>query len=114
MKRAFFLMMITFGITVAVIFTARASADALGIVIGVVLGVLASVPTTLLVVYIFTRPRPDLDKYSPPAIQPPVVVISPSNLPAQSYSPAPSLPALTPAPSRRAFTIIGDEGTEGE
>lgn len=105
---------VTFGVTLAVIFAARASADALGIVIGVVLGILASIPTTLLLVWLLARSRNGLERYGPVQPQPPVVVVTPQSLPQPPYSQPPSLPGLSAPPSRRAFTVVGDDETGSE
>ncbi len=113
MKRALFVMGVVFAATLAIIFGTRVSPDALGIVIGVILGVAAGVPTTLLAVFILTRsPRHDSERYPGAGLpqSPPVVIVTGQG-PPQPYPSSPP-PALSAAPSRRSFTIIGDEGTE--
>ncbi|MBN1219649.1 MAG: hypothetical protein JXM69_12030 [Anaerolineae bacterium] len=112
MKRSFLIIGIIFIVTLAVIFGFRASADAVAVVIGVLLGVAASIPTTLLLVYVLARQPNRLDRTTqamPP--QPPVFVINASDKP-QSYS-LPALPApYPPAENGRKWTVIGDSETE--
>lgn len=111
MKRTLLISVISFAVTLAIIFGIRASADALAVVLGVVLGVVASVPTTLLVTYILARPRSNPETPSPQMMQqPPVVVINASEKPAVSSSP--TLPVLSAAPQARKWTVIGDVDTD--
>ena len=113
MKRSLLILSAAFGLTLAIIFGVRASADALAVILGVVLGVLASVPTTFLVTYMLTRPRPNSDSTSSqPAHQPPVVVINAADRPAVN-TPT-SLPALGPPATARKWTVIGDTDTDFE
>jgi hypothetical protein len=115
MKRALFIIGLTFAITLAIVFGTRVSADALAVIVGVILGIFAGIPTTVLAVFIMTRQRPGLNSGGPPQMsaQPPVVVInatdrtaltSPSTLPL-------SLPYST-EPTRK-WTVIGDTETDG-
>jgi len=111
MKRAFLISVISFAVTLAIIFGIRASADALAVVLGVVLGVIASVPATFLVTYMLTRPRFNNGTPSQQAPQqPPIVVINAPDKPLVS-SPS-SLPVLSSAPQTRKWTVIGDVETE--
>jgi hypothetical protein len=89
----------------------RMSAEALAVVIGVILGVAASVPTTLLLVFMLTRQQQRLEKSAPPMLQqPPVFVINAGDK-AQPYAP-PALPAAYPLPeTNRKWTVIGDADT---
>ena len=112
MKRSFLIIGTTFVITLVVIFGIRVSADAMAVVIGVFLGVAASIPTTLLLVYMLTRQPNKLDRTTqsmPP--QPPIFVINASDKP-QPYSP-PVLPLPYPLTENgRKWTVIGDTETE--
>lgn len=111
---------VAFAVTLAVIVGWRMSSEAMAVLVGVAAGVLASIPTSLIVVWVTTRQwRAERDAREGQArtqsmsAQPqmPVVVISPPAAPslagpaswAQSY--APQLPA---AP-RRQFTVIGQD-----
>jgi hypothetical protein len=112
MKRALLIIGVAFAMTAAVVFGMRVSADALAVVIGVILGIAASVPTTLLVIFILTRQRPGLDKgVGPtPSNSPPVVVINTSDrasLAAPSALPTPYLTDPT-----RKWTVIGETETD--
>lgn len=85
MKRALALLMLGFGITMAVIIGKRMSTDAMAVVVGVIVGVAASIPTSLLLVALLRRERrpsgsdmPAMPAFPPPA-QPPVIVINPGN-----------------------------------
>lgn len=111
MKRALLISVISFAVTLAIIFGIRASADALAVVLGVVLGVIASVPTTFLVTYMLTRPHTNSVAPSSQISQnPPIVVINAPDKPA--ISPAPTLPTLSAAPQTRKWTVVGDIETD--
>jgi hypothetical protein len=111
MKRGLLIIGITFSVTAAIVFGSRVSADALAVVVGVVLGIVASVPTTLLVIFILTRQRSGLDRGVPPATQnPPVVIV---NAPDRaSLAVPPTLPAPYPADQSRKWTVVGDIETD--
>jgi len=111
MKRVFLVIGLVFAITLAVTFSLRVSPDAMAVVIGVILGVAASIPTTLLLVYILTRqPRPE-NPVQPMPPQPPVFVINAAEK-TPSYSP-PLLPASFTSPDNgRKWTVIGDVETD--
>ena len=112
MKRSLLIIGITFAITLAVMFSVRVSPDAIAVVIGVVLGVAASIPTTLLFIYLLTRRQHELDKtpqQMPP--QPPVFVINAADR--SQLQPPPALPAPFPQPENgRKWTVIGDAETD--
>jgi len=111
MKRGLLISVISFAVTLAIIFGIRASADALAVVLGVVLGVIASVPTTFLVTYMLTRPHANNTTPSPQiSQQPPVVVINAPDKPA--ISSAPTMPLLSHASQSRKWTVIGDIETD--
>jgi len=110
-KRGLFIISLIFSVTFAVILGLRVSTDALAVITGVVLGVVASVPTTLLVIYFLFRQRDKADQLPyPPAQHPPVVVINASDKP-QGYAP-PALPPVYPSNGGRKWTVIGDEETD--
>jgi predicted dienelactone hydrolase len=111
---------VAFAVTLAVIVGWRMSSEAMAVLVGVAAGVLASIPTSLIVVWVTTRQwRAEREgregqaraQSMPSQPQMPVVVIAPPAAPslagpatwAQSY--APQLPA---AP-RRQFTVIGQD-----
>lgn len=109
--------MIAFGITLAIIIGQRLTTEAMAVLMGVVAGVAASIPTSLIVVWIAMQtmvrrdPEPRAEPSQPEA--PRVVVVQqPPTAPAQGYgyppawtiSPYPAMAA--PHPPRR-FTVIG-------
>jgi hypothetical protein len=110
MKRGLLLIGITFAVTLAVVFGARVSADALAVIIGVLLGVVASIPTTVLVVFVLTRQRQGADRGLPQtAQQPPVIIV---NAPDRTSLPSPpALPAPYSADPTRKWTVVGDMET---
>ncbi len=105
---------LAFVVTLAIIVGQRLSAEAMAVVVGVMAGVAASIPTSLIVVWIatrsvggraeaVTRPAPE----APPA-EPRIVVVASPLAPAQagySLNGAMALPAYAPVPRR--FTVIG-------
>ena len=110
---------VAFGVVLAAVMGLRMDQAALAVIAGVACGVAASVPTGLLVVFLFRR-RATADQkratrgygreMAPPP--PPVVVVAP---PAAAQLPQPSgWPGgfTSPAPVRREFAVIGEEGTE--
>lgn len=112
MKRGLLIVGVTFAIVLAIMFGTRVSADALAVIVGVVLGIVASVPTTLMVIFIMTRQR-QLDKSWPQvAQQPPVVVINATDKPALAPSANPALALPYPSDPTRKWTVIGDTETE--
>jgi hypothetical protein len=110
MKRTLLILGIVFTVTAVVVFGIRVSPDALAVVIGVILGVAAGIPTTLLVVYVWTRQQNRLEKSQQMPPQPPVFVINAGDKTPQPFNTPPALP-----PSQtngRKWTVIGDTETE--
>ena len=100
-----------FVITLAIIFGLRVSADALGVIIGVILGIMASVPTTLLLVFILARQhKAERPPYGLPQ-QPPVIIVNGPDKPA-GYTSPPALPIPYQTNGHRRWTVIGDEEPE--
>lgn len=105
------LMLIAFTATLAVIIGNRVSADSLAMLVGVICGMGASVPISILALWLTRRSsRRDETDYARQHTYPPVVVINPATTTAQQrpssayYTP----PMLEQGTSRR-FTIVGDE-----
>jgi hypothetical protein len=110
MKKGLLIIGVAFAITAAVIFGTRVSADALAVIIGVILGVAASVPTTLLVIFIFSRPRAaDRNGITLPP-SPPIIVVNAAERNALTAPPA--LPAPYLSDPVRKWTVIGEAETE--
>jgi hypothetical protein len=108
---------VAFAVTLAVIVGWRMSSEARAVLVGVAAGVLASIPTSLIVVWVTTRQwraeREGQARAQAMPVQPqmPVVVVAPPAAPslagpaswAQSYVPQ------LPAAPRRQFTVIGQD-----
>jgi hypothetical protein len=98
------------------------SADAMSVVVGVACGVLASIPTSLLLLWVLARRSQGVERAGQAGMGnyfPPVVVVnpgpgygmpaygsSPHALTAGGYAPAVPLPA-----GQRSFKVVGDEET---
>lgn len=123
---------LAFVITLAIVVGWRLSDEAMAVVVGVVAGVAASIPTSLLVVWVATRsldaharPRPPSVMRSapaPPREAPHIIVVhttptgpmapppgrTATALPSYAAPPADTFGSLAPGP--RHFTIIGENG----
>lgn len=109
-------------VMLVVIVTQRLSNDALALLIGVGVGVVALVPTLALGWLVLRREmtRQQVTSQPNPAMNPPVVVVTPQAMPGcgvpqAALPPAPS-PTMTwqtapqqQTPQPRAFTIVGEE-----
>ena len=134
-KTILLLALIAFGVTLAVIVGQRLSAEAMAVIIGVVAGVAASIPTSLIVVWIATRPAPGARSVPAPivesraeepretkvvVVQAPALPLQPPQVNPYGYSyPQPYAaqtpayaPTYAPLPSSRTFTVIGGETLE--
>jgi hypothetical protein len=112
MKQGLLLIGLTVAITLVIVFGWRASPDALGVVIGIGLGVIATVPATVLVIFMLTRNRVRLEPPPPSVTSPPVVIVNP---PERAALPPPAPPPYLPYPTEsisRRWTIIGDGETD--
>lgn len=117
MKRTVAIVGSVFAVALAVLIGTRMSADALGVLVGVVCGVLASVPTSLVLVWALARrvqgqgvepSRYAMGNHS----YPPVVVVNPGtgySLP--GYGPPMNTPSLPAPGGPRSFKVVGDEET---
>ena len=114
-----------FGVTLALIVGQRLSAEAMAVLLGVVAGVLASIPTSLIVVWLTrgalansSRPAAVEFKREPPEREVKVVVVPPA--PAVQPASAAWLthpagwPPATSVAAPRQFTVIGGEATAEE
>ena len=128
--------LVAFAVTLAVVVGQRLSSESMAVIVGVVAGVAASIPTSLIIVWVATRTsqavRPGPVEMPTPTPQPPRVVVvqpqpaagPPLSAPAYGYSygqPAPNAaysmayppPFAPPQPQQRTFTVIGEEALEG-
>ena len=112
MKRYLLMLGVVFAAALGVTIGSRLSADALAVIVGVALGLAASIPATVLLIYLLLRGRQPPDEGPRlPAYQPPVVVINGSER-AGYAAPPPLLPAMTaPVAGGRKWTVIGDAET---
>ncbi len=100
MKQAVAVLMLGFGIALAVIIGQRMSTDAMAVVIGVAVGVAASVPTSILMVALLRRsrgagfaPEPTSPPASAPQLQQPnFIMLSPDMFGRQAQQPYLPLP----------------------
>jgi len=121
MKRTVVIVGAVFGVALAVLIGTRMSTDALGMLVGVVCGVLASLPTSLVLVWALlrrTRGSSGMEaqggRYGVAGHNyPPVVVVNPEpsyGLPGYG-PPLGGAHSLPPAGSTRSFKVVGDEET---
>ena len=108
--------------TLAVVVGWRLTSEAMAVLVGVAAGVLASIPTSLIIVWVTTRQlraereaqdarlvaRPAAASLAPPSA-PPVIVVSPPAAQAPQWSNT-FLPPAAVAPPRRFNVIGGDDG----
>jgi hypothetical protein len=118
-QRVLFFVLIVFAITLAIVVGWRMSSEAMAVVIGVIAGVAASIPTSIIIIWITLRGKPS----APPPIprreaesdQSRIIVVNATSPPAPRYSnstlPSP-YPEGDPQRPTRRFTIIG--GSEEE
>ena len=104
---------LVFCVTLAVVVGQRLSAEAMAVVVGVFAGVAASIPTSLVVVWLATRASAErtepLVRPAPEAqpAEPRIVVVAPPLAGSRmAYGPAPMALAAQPEAPRR-FTVIG-------
>lgn len=128
LRVSFMLGMVAFAITLAVVVGQRLSSEAMAVLLGVVAGVAASIPTSLIVVWIATRslvskvesaPRaepvhaePRIVLMQQPAPTPSAAYVYPAS-PSAAYAGWNGAPAYAASPlpnapmSGRKFTVIG-------
>ncbi len=119
MKKVLPLLMLGFGVALAVIIGQRMSTDAMAVVIGVAVGVAASVPTSLLLVALLRRERrsyreePQQQPAYPSFQQPSFIVLDPAQLMAQRnlQQPQPVMPPpmLSQDAGMRRLRVVGAE-----
>ena len=107
---------VAFAVTLAVLVGQRLSDQAVAVLTGAVCGVSASIPTSLLVVWVTRKRQEQPPAYQQPAnpgFYPPVIVVQPPQnaAPSNPYQPAGYLPPYA-APSPREFTVVGGEAEE--
>jgi len=107
---------ITFCVAMAIVIGARISTDAMAVILGIVCGVLASVPTTLVLLWVLRQRDRQLDAQGGQAHfghYPPVVVVNGQGTNGHgSYLGPPMLTGTTSAPGSRDYKVVGQENTE--
>jgi hypothetical protein len=124
MRRGVVIIGAVFAVALAVAVGSRISADAMSVVIGVACGMLASIPTSLVLLWALARRGPGADRAGQAgtgSYLPPVVVVNPGpgyGMPAYGAAshalPAGGYPATSPAAlpaGPRSFKVVGDEET---
>ncbi len=101
-----------FAVTAGAVVAQRLSDEATAVLAGTVCGVAASIPTSLLIVWVTRRRQEERTSAMPNGVYPPVIVVQP---PAQPGTPgAQPLQYLGPytAPAQREFNVVGGETGE--
>ena len=114
-RQALLVVGLIFAIALAIVVGKKMSAEAMAVVVGVVCGVAAAIPTSILLLVVFTRrDRQQLDEMETRSRQhgsPPVVVIQ-GGAP-QALPPGPQAgywPAAQPGPAvNREFHVVGGD-----
>ncbi len=126
MKRVLILLGAIFVVALAIVVGSRMSSDAMAVVVGVTCGVVASIPTSLLIIWATSRRDVELDaggrRYAPMGMGnqfPPVVVVNPGgstvNRPdygARGLYPYDPQEMYLPAP--RGFKVVGEAETSSD
>lgn len=130
MKRLIPLILLGFGVALAIVIGQRMSTDAMAVVIGVAVGVAASVPTSLLLIALLRKERQSFRQETPEQMpygqypqlpmpqQQPYIVIDPSQFGAmnrnQMATPLPP-PEYSPDGGVRRLRVVGsDEAWTGK
>ncbi|MGE5603837.1 MAG: hypothetical protein ACM30E_12360 [Nitrososphaerales archaeon] len=123
MKRLIPLILLGFGVALAIVIGQRMSTDAMAVVIGVAVGVAASVPTSLLLIALLRRERQSYRQemprdmpygaYPPPQPQQPnLIVLDPSQFASmrngQMHTPLPP-PEYSPDGGMRRLRVVGSD-----
>jgi hypothetical protein len=114
MKRVAVVALIVFVVTLAVVVGQRMSSDAMAVVVGIICGVAASVPTSLLIVFVTGRRWREArgEESGQRLPYPPVVVVNPGPASGGVVNPHPGayLPPPSPPAAPRQFRVVGEEG----
>ena len=101
-----------FVVTLAVVIGQRLSDQAMAVLAGAVCGVGASIPTSLLIVWVARRRQEQQPTQPTPGIYPPVVVVQPPAQPGAPNLRHPGYLPPQPSPVPREFTVVGGEMEE--
>ena len=114
-RQALLVVGLIFAIALAIVVGKKMSAEAMAVVVGIVCGVAAAIPTSILLLVVFTRrdrqQLDDMEARSRQQVSPPVVVIQ-GGAP-QALPPGPQAgywPAAQPGPTvNREFHVVGGD-----
>jgi hypothetical protein len=115
MRRFLGIIFIIFAITLAIVIGTRISADAMALLIGIVCGVLASVPTSMILVWMLRQREKQFEMQAGQMRMgqyPPVVVVNGQHQPNGYGNPPPPMLGNTAQFGSRDFKVIGQENTE--
>lgn len=117
MKQFFYIVGVTFAVTLAVVIGIRLSSDAMAIVLGVVCAVLASVPSSLVLIWVLRQRDRQLEAQLGQMRQygqyPPIVVVNGQGQEGMNGHPPSALTnGGTASLNGRNFKVIGQENTE--
>ena len=116
MKKFLFVAGVVFAGALAVVVGTRISPDAMAVIIGIICGILASIPTSVILVWVLRQRDRQLDTQMGPGRfgqYPPVVVVNGqgTNGYGNGYMPQALAPTSGPM-GARDFKVIGQENTE--
>lgn len=116
MKKYLLIASFVFFVSLAVVVGIRMSADAMAVVIGIIFGLLASVPTSLMLVWTLRQRDKQLEAQfgqgRPFGHYPPVVVVNGQPNGHGNGFNTPAIPPVANAAGPRNFKVIGQENTE--
>ncbi len=118
MKKFLLLAGLLFSVSLAIVIGLRMSADAMAVIIGIIFGLIASVPTSLMLVWSMRQRDKQLETQFGQGRGaygqfPPVVVVNgqgTNGFPGASTPPIPTM--ASGASGGRSFKVIGQENTE--
>ncbi|MBN1953819.1 MAG: hypothetical protein JW900_02105 [Anaerolineae bacterium] len=106
---------VSFAVTLAAVVGQRLGEEAMAVIAGVVCGVGASIPTSLLIVWMTRRRHEQASLPPSPGTYPPVVIVQQPMVPGVPYAHQVGAPASWTVPSApRAFSVVGGEIEEGQ
>ena len=117
MKKYLILAGSLFIVSLAIVMGVRMSADAMAVVIGIIFGLLASIPTSLMLVWSLRQRDRQLEAQfgqgrAMAGQYPPVVVVNGQGTQGLGAPPPPPVTVGTGASGSRSFKVIGQENTE--
>ena len=116
MRKFLFIAGVGFCVAMAVVIGTRMSSDAMAVILGIICGVLASVPTTLVLLWVLRQRDQQLETHGGQqrfGHYPPVVVVNGQGTNGHGMQMGPPLLTGTSMPpGSRDFKVVGQENTE--